>query len=184
MTDAESIQLLAALNSRALQTIEYNQMGGNNYPPQQRQQFRPPNQPNFPQQGFPNHLPPVQDFQVPQIPDYIPTNVPITPVEFPKDANGRPIVPQEYQHLLSPQTNQIPNTPNSVNTPVNYNNSSFEVPNYNATNEETESKFDIIIKEIKSLKKAINKLNKHFSETKLTQQPTDTDKNDSETSSS
>ena len=179
MTDAESIQLLAALNSRALQTIEYNQMGGNNYPPQQRQQFRQPNQPNFPQQGLPNHLPPVQDFQVPQIPDYIPTNVPIRPVEFPTDANGKPIVPAEYQHLLTPQSPiQQPITP------ANYGNTSFEIPNYNnASSEETESKFDIIIKEIKSLKKAINKLNKHFSETKLSpQQPTETDKNDTETS--
>lgn len=149
MTDAESIQLLASLNSRALRTIENLSSSG----PQHHPQFRPPQQ----HQQFPpsNFQPQQQDYQVPQIPDYLPSTMPTNLVEFPKDAQGNPIVPPEYRHL-------IPNQPPNINqpaAPVNYSNAAFDVPNYSTTPAvPDESKFDIIIKEIKSLKKAINKL--------------------------
>jgi hypothetical protein len=151
MTDAESIQLLASLNSRALRTIENLSSSG----PQHHPQFRPPQQHQLPQ----------QDYQVPQIPDYLPTDVPSNLVEMPRDAKGNVIIPPEYRHLIPNQSQS--NQPQPA-TPVNYSNASFDMPNYSAAIPD-ESKFDIIIKEIKSLKKAINKLIKLNETVKLSE---------------
>lgn len=161
MTDAETIQLFALVNGRQLSQIA-RQGSTVNHP-----EGQPFQMPHFPQPQQQYRQPQIPDFPVPQIPDYLPTTMPTNLVDFPRDAQGKAIIPPEYQHLIPNNNGNAPAPTNG--TPTSYT-GSFEVPNYgNSPAIPTETQFDLIIKELKSLKKAINKLIKQNENAKLPQ---------------
>jgi len=144
-------------------------------------QFMYPNQgypqQNYPQQGYPQHNQPQQSYGGND--EYgVPGAVPVQQVQLPMimrqpdgtivDLSTTPSVAQTYGPVNNGGMNNI---------------QGFSIPDYSKYNqptvsEDTESTLDIILREIKSLKKAINKLIRETDKSKLSVvTPTPTEKN-------
>ena len=142
----------------------YQPQYNSNYPPSPYQPQYNPNYPPHPNQNPQQLSPAVMDGE--EIPSDIKSNVSFIP--FPKDQNGNPILPPELQNV-PPNPAYVQQNSNQYLT-----NTEFVVPNYSETIGETRfastdsvsldsNKLDELIKEIKSMKKAINKLTRDIS---------------------
>jgi hypothetical protein len=175
MNDDETVALISGINRQVLSTI-YAQKGEGHRP----QQVRPHQQPHYnithPQNqppqfnhNHPNGFDPNVNFpssnpnQYPSHDPYVipseVSSVPTSYVPLPRDAQGNEIIPPEYRHIVSQPTapTQESFKPNGFNMP------DFSPVAHNIPNDQ----FDIIIKEIKSLKKAVNKLIREMTSVKL-----------------
>ena len=136
-----------------------------NYPPNYQQ--RPPSYPNPPPPNYPPNYYNPQPSQVypsmiedGSVPTEVPQNLNFVP--FPRDEHGQPILPPELQQQARPPYESPLAT------------SDFVVPDYGIPAESastdvasTNDKFDILMKEIKALKKTINKLTRQLEKTIL-----------------
>ena len=153
-------------------------------PPQYPQQFQqPPYYPPNPYQPQPNFTGGVDEYG-------IPSNVPVNNVQIPliaHDKDGNPIDLMQAPSVAGQiHAQSYPSPINQGMTDVrgfqipDY--SKYNTPNFSSNNKEeiSESTLDIILREIKSLKKSINKLIRESERSKLliTQPPTTLDNNE------
>ena len=166
MNDSETIELIAGVNRQVLSHI--NSQKGEHQRPQQRPaphygvthpQHQPPQFHHQPPPGFDP-----QPFGAQPDPYAIPEEVlPVTPnfIPLPRDEKGNEIIPSGYRHLVPTTVPVVTGVGNSQN--------SFHIPDYtqNNTVSPPNNQLEIILKEIKSLKKSVNKLIREMDRVKL-----------------
>jgi DNA-directed RNA polymerase subunit L len=185
MDDAETVALISGVNRLVLSQIHAQKGEGHRMPQVRHQQphyniTHPQNQQPQYQHHAPNGFDPNINFpgannHPSQDPYSIPSEVSMTPttyVPLPRDAQGNEIIPPEYRHIV-PQGQQP--AQQVTFTQEGFKPNGFNMPDYStAPPSASEDQFDIIIKEIKSLKKAVNKLIREMASVKLPSEPTNT----------
>ncbi len=182
MSDDEDVALLAGLNSLTLSRYhnnvheEYTQRGN----PRDWRRFLPPNrggtmqpqqqhypQPNYPPQPYyppPQHqhpqnfVPRPQNFgqEYPEIPqDNLASNVSFIPLPV---VNGVPVGQNPLQY---PGT--LPPAPNTMPQYGGIQSGSFDMPSYEEEKKVVQSQFDLIMQEVKLLRRDVKKLTKIMS---------------------
>lgn len=171
MGDDQDITLLALQAQMGLNNI-YQQKLPNRIDPRQLLRGNGYPQPNYPPQGYPQYNPPMpQQYGNTGVDDYG------IPSEVPAQAPQLPLVMRQADGSMVDLT-QAPSIEGQIPSQTGIGNvQSFQMPDYSKYNNATpntevsESSLEVILKEIKSLKKAINKLIRESEKSKLLSVP-------------